>query len=77
MSQLRFKGAPAGTGMLPSMTMSRAEELEDMEWECRALAAAAEHEDVRKQLLEVAEQFNRLAALHKKQAGAGRLKHPC
>ena len=48
-----------------------------MEWECRALAAAAEHEDVRKQLLEVARQFNRLAALHKKQAGAGRLKHPC
>jgi hypothetical protein len=77
MSQLRFKGTPAGAGMLSPMTMSRAEELEDMEWECRALAAAAEHEDVRRQLLEVAEQFNQLAALHKKQAGAGRLKHPC
>jgi hypothetical protein len=59
------------------MMMSRAEELEDMEWECRALAAAAEQEDVHKQLLGVAEQFNRLAALHKKQTGAGRLKHPC
>jgi hypothetical protein len=59
------------------MVNSRAEELEDMEWECRALAAAVEHDEVRKQLLEVAEQFNRLAALHKKQAGAGRLKHPC
>ena len=64
------------TGMLASMMMSRAEELEDMEWECRALAAAAEHDDVRKQLLEVAEQFNRLAVLHRKQA-AGRLEHPC
>ena len=63
-------------GMLASMMMSRAQELEDMEWECRALAAAAEHDDVRKQLLEVAEQFNRLAVLHRKQA-AGRLKHPC
>ena len=59
------------------MVMSRAEELEDMEWECRALAAAAEHDDVRRQLLEVAEQFNRFAVLHSKQAGAGRLRHPC
>jgi hypothetical protein len=59
------------------MVMSRAEELEDIEWECRALAAAAEHADVRRQLLEVAEQFKCLAVLHRKQAGAGTLKHPC
>ena len=64
-------------GYAAPMMMSRAEELEDMEWECRALAAVVEHDEVRQQLLEVAEQFHRLAALHKKQAGLGRLKHPC
>jgi hypothetical protein len=54
-----FQEHSGGGAYAASMTMSRAEEFEDMEWECRALAAAAEHDDVRKQLLEVAEQFNR------------------
>jgi hypothetical protein len=40
---------------------SRAEQLEDMGGECRALANAATHAEVREQLLEVAEQFERLA----------------
>jgi hypothetical protein len=39
----------------------RTEELEDTAWECRALANAARYEPVREQLLEVAEQFKRLA----------------
>ncbi|HXA69510.1 MAG TPA: hypothetical protein VNW24_03610 [Stellaceae bacterium] len=41
--------------------MSRVEELWDMAWECRALANIAIHATVREQLLETAEQFERLA----------------
>jgi hypothetical protein len=40
---------------------SRVEELQDMAWECRALANIAIHAMVREQLLETAEQFERLA----------------
>ena len=40
---------------------SRADELQDMAWECRAFADAATSATVREQLLEVAEQFERLA----------------
>jgi len=40
---------------------SRAEQLEDMAWECRALAKAAAHAEIREQLLKVAEHFDRLA----------------
>ena len=32
-----------------------------MAWECRAIAYVAKHGEVRQQLLEVAEQFERLA----------------
>ena len=39
----------------------RAEGLEDMAWECRALANAAKYEVAREQLVEIAEQFERLA----------------
>ena len=41
--------------------ISHTEQLVDMAEECRALANAATHEAVREQLLEVAEQFDRLA----------------
>ena len=51
------------------MMMSRVEELENMARECRALAEAATHATVREQLLEVAEQFERLAR-HHRQSGA-------
>ena len=40
---------------------SRAEQLDDMARECRALARAARHPEIREQLLEIAEQFERLA----------------
>ena len=40
---------------------ARSEQLEEMAWECRALAHAARHDVVREQLLEIAEQFERLA----------------
>ena len=43
---------------------TRAEQLEEFAWECRALAYAAGHELLREQLLETAEKFDRLA-LHK------------
>jgi len=41
--------------------ISRVEQLKDIAWECRSLANAAAHAEVREQLLEVAEQFERLA----------------
>ena len=41
--------------------ISRVEQLKDIAWECRTLANAAAHAEVREQLLEVAEQFERLA----------------
>lgn len=44
--------------------IARTEQLEDIAWECRALAYAAKHDEVREQLLEVAEQFERLALQH-------------
>ena len=43
---------------------TRAEQLEEMARECRALAYAARHEVVREQLLESAEKFERLAQHH-------------
>ena len=45
--------------------LRRTEELEDMAWECRALANAARYQAVREQFLEVAEQFERLAQRHR------------
>lgn len=41
--------------------MTRAHHLREMAEECRALAAAAKSPEVREQLCEVAEQFERLA----------------
>ena len=38
------------------------EELQSIASECRALAAATRRQEIREQLLEVAEQFERLAA---------------
>lgn len=52
---------------------SRVEQLENMARECRALANAATHEAVREQLLEVAEQFERLARHHRQ---SGTLAYP-
>lgn len=43
---------------------TRAEQLEEMAWECRALAYAARHEMLREQILETAEKFERLALHH-------------
>jgi hypothetical protein len=43
---------------------ARAEQLEEIAWECRALAYTARHEELREQLLEIAEQFERLALHH-------------
>ena len=43
---------------------TRAERLEELAWECRALAYATSYEVIREQLLETAEQFERLA-LHR------------
>ena len=43
---------------------TRAERLEEMAWECRALACAARNDVIREQLLESAEQFDRLALHH-------------
>ena len=40
---------------------SRTEQLQDMAWECRIFANATTNETARKGLLEVAEQFERLA----------------
>ena len=40
---------------------SRVEQLDDMAWECRALANATVHVEVREQLLEIADHFERLA----------------
>ena len=51
---------------------SRAEQLEDMAWECRALAKAAAHAEIREQLLKVAEHFDRLAR-HQRRSGNRRL----
>jgi hypothetical protein len=44
---------------------SRADQLEAMARECVALANAATHAEVREQLLEIAEQFDRLARHHR------------
>ncbi len=44
---------------------SRAEQLETMAKECRALAETVKHDEVRAQLLTVAEQFERLAQHHR------------
>jgi hypothetical protein len=44
---------------------SRAEQLETMARECRALAETVKHDEVRAQLLAVAEQFERLAQHHR------------
>jgi hypothetical protein len=43
---------------------TRAEQLEEIAWECRTLAYAARHEVLREQLLETAEKFERLALHH-------------
>jgi hypothetical protein len=43
---------------------TRVEQLEEMAWECRALAYAARHEGLREQLLDTAEKFERLALHH-------------
>ena len=43
----------------------RAEQLETMARECRALAGTVKHDEVRAQLLAVAEQFERLAQHHR------------
>jgi len=52
------------------------QELMDMAAECRDLAHAAKSEAVREQLLEIAEQFERLAA-HKSRRPRNGQKVPC
>lgn len=49
------------------MTTSVAQ-LHEMAAECRALAAAAKQDPVREQLLEIAEQFERLARFDRERA---------
>jgi len=58
----------AKTGAGEALMESRAEQLDDMAWECRALARAATHATIREQLLEIAEQFERLAR-HQRRSG--------
>lgn len=55
----------------------RAEQLEDMAWECRTLANAAVHAEVREQLLEIADQFERLARHHREIRTLTHLKPEC
>jgi hypothetical protein len=52
-------------------------QLEDMAWECRTLANVAVHAEVREQLLEIAEQFERLARHHREIKTITRLKAEC
>ncbi len=52
---------PAGEARLPSP----AEHLKDMAFECRQVAAACHDEGVRRELMLVAERFERLAELRK------------
>lgn len=49
---------------------SRAEQLETMARECRGLAETVKHDEVRTQLLAVAEQFERLAQHHRQTAAS-------
>jgi hypothetical protein len=55
--------------------VSRAEQLRDMAVECRTLAATVRNDEVRVQLLEVAEHFQRLAVWHNKSAETHKTIH--
>jgi hypothetical protein len=56
---------------------SRAAQLRDMAWECRTLAKTIGDEKARGQLLEVAEQFERLAERYEKNGKPTRPRIRC
>ena len=49
---------------------SHAEQLRDLAWECRTIAATVRGDQVREHLRAVADQFERLAELYQKTAEA-------
>ena len=53
------------------MVLSRAEHLQDLAWECRLLAKTFDEEFARREMISVAERFERLArAEHDKEHAA-------
>jgi len=56
---------------------SRAVQLRDMAWECRMMAKTLRNKKAREQLLEVAEQFERLAERYEKNGKPTRPKIHC